>query len=341
MPVDALVPNDPRVEEKFFTFSDDIKYHYKLAKPAGKPTATVLLVHGLLVSSDLENFKKLTNVSTAPILVIVPDMLGYGQTSAPEDLGEYTMKKMCAHMAGLIKEVTDQPIILGGHDWGGALVWRLTRYYPELIRAVFSICVPYWPPSPVKVSFEQFLAKAPNFQYQRQLASGEAEKIVDSSPENLRGFVNGILGGTTPEGGAAFSIEVGVIRENLPKIGSARLASPEIVDYYVQEFARHGLHGPCNWYKTRDLNGDDEVVLAKEDPGFKFKLPAMLVMAEKDGALPARLAEGQEKFFEGPFTSEIILGSSHWAMVQCPEEVNKYIGQFVKSVLGDELKASL
>lgn len=68
MPVDALVPNDPRVEEKFFTFSDDIKYHYKLAKPAGKPIATVLLVHGLSVFPDLENFEKLTNVSTAPIL---------------------------------------------------------------------------------------------------------------------------------------------------------------------------------------------------------------------------------------------------------------------------------
>lgn len=188
---------------------------------------------------------------------------------------------------------------------------------------------------------EQFLARSPNFQYQRQLASGDAEKIVNKSPENLRGFVNGMLGGTTAEGGAAFTIEVGVVEENLPKIGSARLASPEIVDYYVKEFARHGLNGPCNWYKTRDLNGDDEEQLAKEDPSFKFKLPAMLVMAEKDGALPPRLADGQEKFFEGPFKSELILGSSHWAMVQCPEEVNRHIGDFVKSVLGDELKASL
>lgn len=203
------------------------------------------------------------------------------------------------------------------------------------------MCVPYWPPSPVKVSFEDFLAKAPNFSYQRQLASGEAEKIIDKSPENLRGFVNGMLGGTTPDGGPAFTIEVGAIEENLPKIGPARLASPDIVDYYVQEFARHGLHGPTNWYRTRDLNGSDEEELAKKEPNFKFKLPAMLLMAEKDGALPPRLAEGQEKYFEGPFKSELIPNSSHWAMIQCPEEVNKHIGDFLKSVLGDELKASL
>lgn len=55
--------------------------------------------------------------------VIVPDMLGYGQTSAPEAVEEYSMKKMSAHIVGIVKEVTDQPIILGGHDWGGYFAW--------------------------------------------------------------------------------------------------------------------------------------------------------------------------------------------------------------------------
>lgn len=55
--------------------------------------------------------------------VIVPDMLGYGRTSAPESHEEYTLKKMTAHMAAIVKENTPEPIILGGHDWGGLLVW--------------------------------------------------------------------------------------------------------------------------------------------------------------------------------------------------------------------------
>jgi soluble epoxide hydrolase/lipid-phosphate phosphatase len=55
--------------------------------------------------------------------VVVPDMLGYGQTSAPDSFEEYTFKKMTAHMAQIIKQVTEEPIILGGHDWGGIFVW--------------------------------------------------------------------------------------------------------------------------------------------------------------------------------------------------------------------------
>ncbi|KAI1374605.1 epoxide hydrolase [Hypoxylon crocopeplum] len=339
MPIDGLVPNDPRVEHKFKSFGGDIKYHYMLAKPEGKPTATVLLIHGFPDLGMTWRYQ-VPYLLSLNLQVIVPDMLGYGQTSAPDAIEEYTMKKMTAHMVAIVKEVTDQPIILGGHDWGGFFVWRMTRHYPELIRAVFSVCVPYWPPSPVKISLEDMVARMPNFTYQLQLASPVAETIINKSPERLRGFINGVFGGQTPEGGTAFNVGIGVLEENLERIGPSPIVEPKMIDFYVQEYSRHGMHGPCNWYRTRDLNGEDDLELAK-DSDFKFKMPAMLIMAEKDNALPPHLAEGQEKFFAGPFKRELVPGASHWVMVQCPEVANKFIGEFVKIVLGDELKASL
>ena len=50
MAVDALVPDDPRVEHKFTTIGD-LTYHYMLAKPNGAPVATVVLCHGWYVFS--------------------------------------------------------------------------------------------------------------------------------------------------------------------------------------------------------------------------------------------------------------------------------------------------
>ncbi|RYC64764.1 hypothetical protein CHU98_g1457 [Xylaria longipes] len=335
--VDSLAPNDPRVEHKF-TEVGGFKYHYMLAKPDGTPTATVLLIHGW-PDLGMGWRNQVPYLLSLNLQVVVPDMLGYGQTDAPDSPEEYTMKKMTAHMVQLIKQVTDQPIILGGHDWGALFVWRMAQYYPELIRCVFSVCVPFLPPSSVKMTIPELVAKMPNFTYQLQLAGGGAEEIVSKSPERLRAFINGLYGGTTPEGKPVFAVSHGVLEENIDSIGPSPLVSKEVVDFYVQEFSRHGLHGPCNWYRTRELNSADEEVLAADN--FKFPMPAMLLMADKDLALPPWMAIGQEKHFAGGLKLETLTDCSHWAMIQKPVEVNKHIGDFIKSVLGDDLKAAL
>ncbi|RWA13839.1 hypothetical protein EKO27_g1247 [Xylaria grammica] len=335
--LDSLAPNDSRIEHKFSEVGG-FKYHYMLAKPAGKPTATVFLIHGW-PDLGMGWRNQVPYLLSLNLQVVVPDMLGYGQTDAPDSYSEYTMKKMTTHMAEIIKQVTDQPIILGGHDWGALFVWRLAQYYPSLIRCVFSVCVPYLPPSSVKFALPELVEKLPNFRYQLQLAGGGAEEIVAKSPERLRRFLNGIYGGTTPGGKPVFSVDTGVIEDNIDSIGPSPLVSREMIDFYVQEFSRHGLHGPCNWYRTRELNADDEEVIAKNN--FKFPMPAMLLMADKDAALPPWMAAGQEQHFDGGLKLETLTDCSHWAMIQKPVEVNKHIGDFIKSNLGDDLKSTL
>ncbi|KAI0400838.1 Alpha/Beta hydrolase protein [Xylaria palmicola] len=337
--LDALTPNDPRVEHKFFEVAG-FKYHYMLAKPdGGKPTATILLIHGW-PDLGMGWRNQVPYLLSLNLQVVVPDMLGYGQTDAPDSPEEYTMKKMTAHMAELIKGVTKEPIILGGHDWGGLFVWRMAQYYPEIVRCVFSVCVPFLPPSSTKMTVAELAERMPNFRYQLQLAGGGAEAIVAQSPERrLRGFVNGLFGGTTPEGEPAFAVATGLLEANIDRIGPSPLVSAEVVEHYVREFSRHGLRGPCNWYRTRELNADDEEVLAAD--GFRFPMPAMLLMADKDEALPPWMAMGQEQHFAAGLKLETLAGCSHWAMIQKPAEVNKHIGDFVRSVLGDDLKAAL
>ena len=44
----------------------------------------------------------------------------------------------------------------------------MTLYYPELIRGVFSLCVPYSPPRTAKVSLEQLATVMPHWKYQLQ-----------------------------------------------------------------------------------------------------------------------------------------------------------------------------
>lgn len=207
-------------------------------------------------------------------------------------------------------------------------------YYPELVRAIFSLCIPFMPPTPKIITLEQIGEKAPNFKYQQQLASGKAEEIVSKTPDGLRHFLNGMYLARTPEGKPMFAPTIGVLEENLGQVGKSPLVSPDIVDYYVQEYSRNGLHGPCNWYRTTELNAQDGLELVAENNGdFQIKVPAMLVMAGKDSVLLPELANGQERFFPGGLKNEFIGEATHWMQVQCPEETNKHISDFVKSVL--------
>jgi len=345
--VDALKPEDPRVEHKTLDVGGGITYHYLLANPVDQePVATVVLIHGWPDLSYGWRFQ-VPFLQSLGLRVMVPDMLGYGRTSAPEDHTEYSFKKMAGHIAKIIEEVTGgSPVILGGHDWGGAFVWRMTMYYPELITSVFSMCVPYGPPSPQVMSLEQVVKAAPNFQYQLQLASGEAEKMIDKSPETLRGFLNGMYGGRTTDNETLFNTDVGIKSPDLlDKVQQSPMVSREMIDYYVEEFSRTGMHGPCNWYRTRLVNAEDELPLAQEEAKAgkpkQFTQPAMIVMAEMDAALPPRLLKNQDVFFEKPLKTAIVKGASHWVMIQCPQESNKLIGEFIQSVLGDKIKATL
>ncbi|KAJ8132693.1 hypothetical protein O1611_g926 [Lasiodiplodia mahajangana] len=335
MATEPLIPNDPRVEHKNFPVGDYV-YHYMLAKPKGLPVATVVLIHGWPDLGMGWRFQ-VPYLLSLGLQVIVPDMLGYGQTSAPASPEEYTMKKMTAQIAALIRENTDQPVILGGHDWGGAFVWRMTLYYPQLIRAVFSFCVPYFPPEPVVVSTEELVKAMPNFRYQLFLADGSVEAAVDSSASNLLAFMNGNYGGTTPDGDLIFTAEDGIRADRFSTVGPSPIVAKEMIDYYVQQYLPRGLRGPCNWYRTRELNGQDEVQLARDQPDFQFKTPAMIVMAEKDFVLRPELAEGQEKFFASGLKKEVVSGASHWVLIEKPRDANKHIRDFISGVLGTQL----
>lgn len=264
--------------------------------------------------------------------VIVPDMLGYGQTSAPDSLGEYTMKKMASHVAAIIKANTSQPVILGGHDWGGIMVWRVAMYHPELIRAVFSFTAPYFPPSPITTTLEQVVQMIPSFRYQFSNRDGAVEAAVGDSRENLEAFLKGAFGATTLKGELPFDIHQGIYPERLAHLGASALLSPEMLAHYVEEYSRHGLRGPCNWYRTTELNSADEAAFVADKPDFKLDIPAMIVMSENDLYLPPILAEGMEAHFTQGLKKAVI-AATHWSPVEKPKESNALIKDFVTSIL--------
>ncbi len=279
MVVDKLAPSDPRATHHTAVIRGKT-YHYLLAQPdSAPPAATILLLHGF-PDLSLGWRYQVPLLTSLGLQVVVPDLLGYGQTDAPDALEPYAMKSMAADMAELVRRVVPadgERVILGGHDWGGALVWRMALWHPDLVRGVFSVCTPYAAPSAAPFApLEAVVQRLPNFRYQVQLAGPDVAAAV-AGPEPTRQFLSGMYGGRGPAGEPAFDVARGVLLENLAKIGPSPLLSGAETDFYVAEFLRHGLHGPTNWYRTRRLNYDDELALLRDGRPPRIAVPSLMV----------------------------------------------------------------
>ncbi|POS80480.1 hypothetical protein DHEL01_v201118 [Diaporthe helianthi] len=345
--VDKLKPNDPRVQSLTANVRGKT-YKYILAKPEGDkpPRATALLIHGWPDLGFGWRYQ-VPYLTSLGLQVIVPDMLGYGGTDAPQDVGLYSLKNIADDMAELVAHVTagdgdadgDGRIILGGHDWGGMAAWRLANWHPSLIRGVFSVCTPYMPPRPEYADLDTVVRMLPNFRYQVQLAGPDVEREVGSDPDKIRGLLTGIYGARGPAKEHVFTTDKGVIFENLDKMGESPLLSGDEVDFYVEQYARNGMRGPLNWYRTRRVNYEEELALLQDGKAPKLTMPALVVVAEQDPALPPRMSEGMEAHFDS--LKRATVGGTHWALWDSTADVNAAIGKFVEDVLSKPVKSSI
>lgn len=234
-----LIPNDPRVTYKTADLNG-VTYSYILAEPEGQAINTVFLIHGWPDLSFGWRYQ-IPFLTSLGLRVVAPDMLGYGGTDAPESPTRYTFKNIADDMAALAKLLGLSSIILGGHDWGGVVVYRIALYYPNLISALFSVCTPFWPLAKTYRS----MTVAPNFKYQIQLAGPDVENNVVGE-DKLRQFLASLFGGRTPAGEPGFDITHGAHFDRLADIGPSPLLSKEELDFYARQYAIHGMHGPLN-----------------------------------------------------------------------------------------------
>ncbi|CCC10586.1 hypothetical protein SMACR_06471 [Sordaria macrospora] len=379
-----LVPNDPRVLSKTTTINGK-KYHYLISAPppltgggdapparanlespsstidaASQPRGTVLLVHGWPDLSFGWRYQVPFLLSLG-LRVIVPDLPGFGRSDSPQELTAYSYKNVTRDLLELVlsevpggkKQIEKEGgIIVGGHDWGGAVAWRFALWYPELTRAVLSVCTPFWAPQaggfvPLKQMVDTVL---PNFRYQLQLSGPEFEAQVKGK-EKIRQFLNGVYGGKGPNGEPVFTTEKGCLFENLPKMGKTPLLDDREMEYYVKEVAgndKGSMRGGVNWYRTTQVNYEEERELLKqlEKRGKSAKTgekivepPALFIQATRDTALPPAMSEGMERYFEKKLMKREV-DATHWALWEQPVKVNQAIAEFLGGVL-TEVEAKL
>ncbi|XP_010133588.1 PREDICTED: bifunctional epoxide hydrolase 2, partial [Buceros rhinoceros silvestris] len=121
-------------------------------------------------------------LADAGFRVIALEMKGYGESTAPLDIREYSQEQICKDLTIFLDKLGIPQAVLVGHDWGGAVVWNMALFYPERVRAVASLNTPYRPADPA-VDIVEKMKSNPNFDYQFYfqepgVAEAELEKDI-------------------------------------------------------------------------------------------------------------------------------------------------------------------
>ncbi|GAB7348715.1 hypothetical protein MBLNU459_g7453t2 [Dothideomycetes sp. NU459] len=261
--------------------------------------------------------------------------MGYGGTAAvkdaphvpPEDIALYGFKRAADDIVELARQMHAPKIILGGHDWGGMIVYRTAQWHPEVITHVFSVCTPYAPPSDQYISTEDIVrGRFPQFGYQSQLAGPDVEAGIQTR-EKIRQFLKGMYGGRGQDGQIMFRPESGVELGVLDSIGNTPLLNQDELEYYTTQYARTGLHGPLNWYRTRKANFEDELGLKSK----KIDQPVLFIAGTRDEVLKPEMSIGMEQSIAKLTRREV--PSGHWALTQTPREVNGFVKEWLEGVV--------
>ncbi|SPN98504.1 related to epoxide hydrolase [Cephalotrichum gorgonifer] len=341
--VDKILPNDPRIQRVSVPNIRGNTYTYLLFTPptGAPPVDTVVLLHGF-PDLSLGWRYQIPALLALNLRVVVPDNLGYGRTDSPHDVSDYSLKNLADDTVAVAAAAIgkDVPFILGGHDWGAGVAWRVALWHPQLVKAIFCACVPFAPPREGPAMEDIIRAGAlPNFKYQLQFIGPDVEREIRGK-EKIRQFLSAIFGGRDEQGNPGFTVDVGAHFDRLEKMGASPLVTEEELEYYVDEMARNGMRGPLNWYRASRANLEDEQALLKKGPeAVRIKVPTLFIAASKDSALPPSMAAGMGKCVDNLTMVEV--DASHWVLWQKVEEVNGHLKAWLEKDVLDGRKASL
>ncbi|KAM4559632.1 bifunctional epoxide hydrolase 2 [Odontesthes bonariensis] len=316
-----------QVSHGYVTIRPGVRTHY-VEMGCGPP---VLMCHGFPESWYSWRYQ-IPALAAAGFRVLALDMKGYGESTAPPDIEEYSQEQLCKDLMTFLDKMGIPQVTLVGHDWGGALVWTMAQYYPERVRAVASLNTPLFPVDP-SASPGKKMKDIPIFDYQIYFQKpGVAEAELEKDLE--RSFKIFFSSSSEAESRPALSTKGVCARGGLfvglpDQIPRSSMLTEADLKYYVNQFKESGFRGPLNWYRNTDENWK----WMCSRPKGKVLMPALMVTAGKDPVLLPVMSRGMEDLIPN-LSRGHIEECGHWTQMDKPAEANKILISWLKETHG-------
>ncbi len=306
-----------------------IRYHYA---EAGKGPL-VLMVHGafeLWYSWRLQ----LKALADAGYHAVAPDLRGMGETEVTPNVRDYSLFQHAKDLKVLIDQLGVKEAVIMGHDWGANLTWLMPLLYPETVKAVIVLSIPFYPeprdPEEMKNFFKDKFSFMGYFQ-----KPGAAEAEFEEDPQRFyRLFLYGFSGdapantvnnlfANKPAG--AKLLDGFPEPEKLPS-----WLSQEDIDYYANAYKKTGLTGTLNFYR----NVEEDYPLLKEAYQNKINQPVLFIGGGEEAAVKYGDMEAMENSLPNLRKAIVLPNCGHYVQQEHTGEVNTAIIGFLDNVTG-------
>ena len=304
----------------------------------------IIMVHGC-PESWFSWRRQIPVIAEAGYKVAAIDVRGYGGSDKPHAIEEYTLKKIGADIVGIIDFFEEDQAILIGHDWGGPIVWYTSLLNENRISAVAGLSVPYFPQREVSPLDAFEVIYKDKFFYQLYF---QKECVAESEFEpDLRKYLESTY----------FSIDARGMKKQFENPLNAMNKGPNAkylddvvefesypdwinkdeMNYLINEFENSGMRGPLNRYRAQRIDFEE----LKDFRDKKLKQPAALMVGSLDPVNffigdgykdTEHLKEVFEPVYENLIKTELIKDVGHWTQQEAPEEVNRFLLDFLKQI---------
>lgn len=288
---------------KEFIAVNGVKLHVVSAGPAdGEP---ILMLHGF--PEFWYGWRhQIDFLAQQGYRVIAPDQRGYNLSDKPRSASDYRISTLAQDIDALIGALGYEQVNLVGHDWGGAVAWWVATMFPQRLKKLIILNIPY--PSVMKRAFQ-----SGNFAQLRKSWYMFAFQVP-----------------WLPEALAAVNDYRGVAK-SIAGTGKPGTFSEADLDLYRAAWRQPGaMRGMINWYRAmfRQSAGP------RREPGQRLRItmPTLLIWGEQDRFLGKELAQPSIDLCDDGrivFLPE----ATHWVQHDEAAEVNRLIQAFVSGTL--------
>lgn len=325
---------------KSFRVRDGTNYSY-VAISAQPSKPTFLLLHGFPDSAyDWRHLLRLLKPTGAGILA--PDLLGYGKTDHPTDPAAYRQRLMAGHMDELLTHElgADGRVISIAHDWGVGTQSAMAVWHPQRTLALVALAVGFSPPGKVDIdAMNATSLKAigyERFGYWYLHDRDDAHEVYEKHHDRMQRILhsedtNTMIWAFAVRGGAEAHATGD---QPIPPL--AKYISEEELATHREVMLEKGYVGPLNWYKAavRNLGREDVEGLSRDD--LVVHQPYLWLAATRDTVVVPALSQGVVEALV-PNATRVDLDSSHWVMLEKPDETVAEVKKFVAAKLGIQL----